>query len=286
MKVETRTTAGSLRAAANTDSFEICGLAAAYNVLSSVMSAMSGEGRHLGDFREMIAPGAFTRALKEKQDVTCLMNHDPNKILGRSKSGTLHLFDSPEGLRFLCLLDPNNSTHRDLHSAVSRGDIDQCSFAFSVEDEDGEDFTQEKDERGNLFNKRTLRDVNLHDVSAVTYPAYPEGTHVGARSLQSTPNYRLARWAAATPPSDLRRMHEIADQQRCEIFRSWPYGFRAVFSEDGTRCIRFDLQSPEEFDVRARQRATEIGREVRSDLAPLLDEHGRRYGIEPNWGKD
>jgi phage head maturation protease len=42
-------------------------------------------------FREVIKPGAFTRALKEKQDVRCLINHDDNLVLGRTKSGTLKL---------------------------------------------------------------------------------------------------------------------------------------------------------------------------------------------------
>ena len=42
----------------------------------------------LGYYREKIAPGAFTRALAEKQDVRCLFNHDPNHVLGRTKNGS------------------------------------------------------------------------------------------------------------------------------------------------------------------------------------------------------
>ena len=42
-----------------------------------------------GVFREVVAPGAFTRALKEKQDVRALFNHDHSRVLARTKSGTL-----------------------------------------------------------------------------------------------------------------------------------------------------------------------------------------------------
>ena len=56
--------------------------------------------------------------------------------------------------------------------------INECSFAFNVDDEDGdgEDWDDEKDERGQRFKLRTLRKVNLFDVSAVTNPAYGDGS--------------------------------------------------------------------------------------------------------------
>src|SRR5947209_7541891 len=51
-------------------------------------------------FREVIKPGAFTRALKEKQDVRALVNHDDNQVLGRTKSGTLELSQDSTGLKY------------------------------------------------------------------------------------------------------------------------------------------------------------------------------------------
>ncbi len=69
-----------LRAAAD-DDFALEGTAISYDTLS----------QDVGGFRERIMPGAFTRSLKEGADVKCLMNHDPNFLLGRTKSGTLQL---------------------------------------------------------------------------------------------------------------------------------------------------------------------------------------------------
>jgi HK97 family phage prohead protease len=54
----------------------------------------------LGFFREKIKAGAFDDALANKDDVRCLKNHDPNLILGRTKSGTLRLESNSVGLRF------------------------------------------------------------------------------------------------------------------------------------------------------------------------------------------
>jgi uncharacterized protein len=48
-----------------------------------------------GTFREVILPGAFTRALQELQNVAMLVNHDANLILGRTRSGTLVLLAKP-----------------------------------------------------------------------------------------------------------------------------------------------------------------------------------------------
>ncbi len=168
-KLEYRTSA-TLRAASNS-AFELAGLAAAYNKLSG----------NIGGFREQIAPGAFKRTLASNPDVLCCLNHDVSKLLGRTSSGTLSLSDSPEGLRFICRLDPNQQSHKDLYSSVKRGDLSECSFAFSTPD-GGDRWDDAKDENGQRFTRRTLTNVNLHDVSVVTNPAYPGSTSVGARS--------------------------------------------------------------------------------------------------------
>lgn len=169
MKRETRAIT-ELRAEGTVDAPILTGYAARFGVLS----------HNLGGFKEQIAPGAFTRSLKEQADVMATFNHDPNKPLGRTKSGTLEISQDEHGLQWRCMLDPTNSDHRNIYASVKRMDIDQCSFAFYVGG-DGQDW-QDADGTDGVYAIRTLKDVDLVDVSAVTYPAYP-GTSVDARSL-------------------------------------------------------------------------------------------------------
>jgi HK97 family phage major capsid protein/HK97 family phage prohead protease len=124
---------------------------------AAVYGAESGD---LGGFRERIAAGAFANVLEG--DVRCLLNHDPNVVLGRTTSGTLRLFDEQRGLRFEVDLPESRS---DIREAVSRGDIDGASFRFKVGEEswDGE--------------MRTVKTIaELHDVTVATYGAYPEAS--------------------------------------------------------------------------------------------------------------
>lgn len=115
----------------------------------------------LGGFRERILRGAFSRALNA--DVRALINHDDSLVLGRTVSGTLALADDERGLRVRILL-PDTTYARDLVALMQRGDINQMSFAFrSIRDR----WTKEQ---GEVI--RELIEVELYDVSIVTYPAY------------------------------------------------------------------------------------------------------------------
>lgn len=138
------------------------------------------QSRNLGGFVETIAPGAFTQSLKDQDDVKVTFNHDPNQVLGRTKSGTATVEQDADGLKFRCQLDPTNTMHRNLYASVKRGDIDECSFAFTV-NKDGQQWA-ESNGNEDFFAVRTLTSVKLIDVSAVTYPAY-YGTDVQARAL-------------------------------------------------------------------------------------------------------
>lgn len=172
------------------------GYAAKFNVDSGLI---------WGEFIERIAPEAFDRALKEKQDVRALLNHDPNIILGRTKSGTLSLFTDKVGLGFKCLL-PDTQAARDVAVNIKRGDVDQCSFAFRV-------VKDEWDESGDV-PVRTLVDVDLFDVSAVVYPAY-EGTNVSARAQEEVRAIRARREAqkAGAPVERFARMQLDLDRR-------------------------------------------------------------------------
>lgn len=147
-------------------------------VLQGYASVFGQESQDLGGFREVVNPGTFARSIRQGDDVKALQNHDPNLVLGRSKNGSLQLKEDARGLFFRCVLPPTQ-TARDLHALVKRGDVDQCSFGFVTK---ADDWANKRDASGDMYAQRTLHDVDLLDVSAVTYPAYL-GTSVAARSL-------------------------------------------------------------------------------------------------------
>lgn len=119
-----------------------------------------------------------SRALDKtlNNDIRCLFNHDTAKVLGRTKSNTLTLSKDDKGLYGEVIINPNDSEAVSVYEKVKRGDIDQCSFGFNILDEN-----QELDDRDQLHI--TLNEIDLHEVSIVTFPAYPN-TSVSARAKQ------------------------------------------------------------------------------------------------------
>lgn len=132
---------------------------------------------------EKISPGAFSRALSNS-DVRCLFDHDWGKVLGRSKSGTLHLEEDDHGLKFEVEL-PNTTVAKDLIESMKRGDINQCSFGF-VPTEENWDYNCDP-------VLRTINEVELFEVSIVSLPAYQDTEASLARSSQKMKEDFLTR---------------------------------------------------------------------------------------------
>lgn len=135
----------------------------------------------LGAFRESIAPGAFRNALTN--DILALLDHDAGKVLGRTRTGTLELREDDKGLAF-ALDVPDTAAGRDVLALAARGDLGGMSFGFLIpaggEEWDGD--------------TRTLRSIDLREISIVSaWPAY-EGTEIALRSLdRHSGNLRRAR---------------------------------------------------------------------------------------------
>lgn len=110
--------------------------------------------------------GAVDRALAEEQDVRLLVDHDPSKLLARTASGTLDLSKDKKGL--LSEARPADTTvGRDVRTLMERGDLSQMSLAFVTK----KDSWEALDDGSEL---RTILDVDLYDVSVVTFPANPD----------------------------------------------------------------------------------------------------------------
>lgn len=133
------------------------------------------EYRLAPDVVERIAPGAFDRALSQKQDARGLYNHDPNMLLGRVSAGTMRLSADARGLRYEIDL-PDTQLGKDIPALISRGDLSGSSFSFRINGKTGQRF-----DKGDEFDVRNILDVDLYDAGPVTYPAY-EGTTAAMRS--------------------------------------------------------------------------------------------------------
>jgi HK97 family phage prohead protease len=124
----------------------------------------------IGAFREVIKPGAFRANLLSGSDIMALVDHDPTRLLGRTKSGTLRLSEDARGLAFEIDL-PETQLGRDVLALAERGDLGGMSFGFTAVD-------QAWPTRGT----RELRAVQLHEISVVQAKAAYSATSVSARS--------------------------------------------------------------------------------------------------------
>ncbi len=123
---------------------------------------------------EEVAPGAFDETLGN--DIRALINHDTTLVLGRNKAGTLELKTDSYGLWGQVKINPNDTDAVNLYERVKRGDVDQCSFGFNI-------LKEETDWRNDGTVKWTIQEIDLHEVSVCTFPAYEE-TGVQARKAE------------------------------------------------------------------------------------------------------
>ena len=127
------------------------------------------ESQNLG-FTEVIDRGAITQEVIDNSDIYCLSNHDPNKVLARSRygKGSLQLELREDGL-FYSFEAPETEIGRECLEHIKRGEMFSSSFAFIVSMEDG----SEKWEKIDGVVKRTIYKIDrLFDVSCVYEPAY------------------------------------------------------------------------------------------------------------------
>jgi HK97 family phage prohead protease len=122
----------------------------------------------LGGWYEEVDPKAFAKCLATNPDVRALWNHSADHVLGRTKSGTLQLGVTSEGLRY-SIEPPDTQTAKDLMISLERGDVDQASFGFVTRKDS---WKEELD--GTIV--RTLLEVDLFDVSPTTFGAYTDAS--------------------------------------------------------------------------------------------------------------
>ena len=137
---------------------------------------------------EQIARGAFDSSMK--RDVRALLNHNDDIVLGRTKAGTLTLRADDAGLWGSIIVNEADTDAMNLYARVQRGDVSQCSFGFNI-------LKESTEYRDDGLIKWTIEDLELWEVSPVTFPAYEE-TGISARKAQATAEEkrRTEKWRA------------------------------------------------------------------------------------------
>lgn len=132
-------------------------------------------------FIETIKRGAITEDTIKNSDVLARFNHNPEKVLARSKygSGSLQLVVDDIGVRY-SFEAPHTQLGDELLEHLHRGDITSSSFAFTISSEKGSERWYKQD--GQLY--RDIYKIDrLYDVAPVWVPAY-EATTCSARCLE------------------------------------------------------------------------------------------------------
>lgn len=174
----TLATAGvELRAAGDDTSMRgFAGHAAVFNTRTAIGNPLTW------GFYEEIAPGAFTKTLDEG-DARFLVDHDTRLVVSRVSADSLRLVQDQVGLAVDADLDGRLSYVADLVINLDNRNVTGMSFGFRTVKDDWTTVEIETVDGAKVEAElRTLREVQLFEVSAVTFPAYEE-TDASLRSV-------------------------------------------------------------------------------------------------------
>lgn len=149
------------------------------NIVEGYALKFDKPSEDLGGFIEFINKRALDGV--DFSDVRLFVDHDPSKLLGRTRSGTLKLEVDEVGLKFRALL-PETTLGKDTMELVKRGDLNQCSFGFTVEKDNWS--------QGEGISHRSIEQIGkLMEISLVSIPAYEDtDVRVAQRSLETASN--------------------------------------------------------------------------------------------------
>ncbi|MGI1801829.1 phage major capsid protein [Priestia sp. TRN 1309] len=166
MKMEIRTT-NQINLTSDGNDLSVAGYVNKPGQLSEVLGVTK-------KFREKIAPGAFKRAIENRnKDIDFLGEHDAKQLLASTRNDSLTLREDPNGLYMEAKITPT-SFGQDFYTLISSGLISSMSFGFrSIKD--SWDYVE-----GMAI--RTIEELELFEVSAVKNPAYSQST-IAARGI-------------------------------------------------------------------------------------------------------
>ncbi|MBS1949854.1 MAG: hypothetical protein OJF59_002515 [Cytophagales bacterium] len=152
----------------NENGRQIIAYASVFNQKSKLLADVDGTGEFVL-FYEVISPNAFDEILRLPDlDVIYCIDHNPERLISRTKAGNLQLSTDEYGLKFVSTV-PNTSEANDLYENIKVGNLQENSFCFLVSPEN--ESWSDPDENG-VMTRTILKVDDLLDVSTVVNPAY------------------------------------------------------------------------------------------------------------------
>lgn len=153
--------------------YRVTGMATTFNQPYTLYEYKNWDGVDV-EIREQIDSHAFDDC--DMKDVIFQLNHE-GRVYARTRNKTLSLSIEKEGLEVNAYLG-GTEEGRKIHEEIKKGYLDRMSFAFIVEDDKREEFTEGE----KRVIVRTITKISkLYDVSVVSIPANDQ-TSISARS--------------------------------------------------------------------------------------------------------
>lgn len=146
-------------------------------LLNGYVNAIARDSRPMLDdngekFVEQISPKTFQRALEKSDNVLCLLNHEPSRVLGSTKQGNIELFEDNIGLRAICKI-----TDGEVIEKAKKGKLRGWSFGFEA-------LKEHEESLENGLKRRFVDEMNLVEVSIIDEHKIPcyVGTSIETRA--------------------------------------------------------------------------------------------------------
>ena len=146
-------------------------------VLDGYVNAIARDSRPMLDdngekFVEQISPKTFQRALEKNDDILCLLNHEPSRVLGSTKQGNMEIFEDNIGLRAICKI-----TDSEVIEKAKNGKLRGWSFGFEA-------LKEHEEPLANGLKRRFVDEMNLAEVSIIDEHKIPcyVGTSIELRA--------------------------------------------------------------------------------------------------------
>ncbi|KAB2489980.1 phage major capsid protein [Priestia endophytica] len=216
-------------------------------------------------FKEKIARGAFSRALKSAtKDIHFLMEHNNKQILASTRNNSLQLHEDEQGL-FMSAQIASTSWGKDAYELIKSGIYQNMSFGFHTISDSW------KPTGPDLF-ERTITDLELIEVSVVRDPAYSQSS-IAARSIEivEDPEFREIEEIQEEVKEDLdlqiRKVQIQIEKQKSSISTLESFVARST-NEIGKSTLKRELEKLEERE----RKLSELKKEQRKQEEQKMEE--------------